>query len=168
MIQFSPNWLTDQRFLETVTILQNLTWQQGTFVWAGSKLTQRRLCLAPRRQPTVGRRVAGGKRGRLSSSMGEGPKPAKTCTARTVTLEAFSAVSSTWQVLLSAGHRPGPVISNPDKCLTREGYNTPIFHGQIERGTWKSTWLSPHTAVRWQSQDLNWCQASSKICARNH
>ena len=63
-----------------------------------------------------------------SSLMGEDPRHAKTRTARTVTLEAFSAVSSTWQVLLSTGRKPGPVISAPDKRRMREGYNTPTFH----------------------------------------
>lgn len=32
MIQFSPNWLMDQRFLETVTVLQNPIPQRGSFV----------------------------------------------------------------------------------------------------------------------------------------
>lgn len=49
MIPFSPNWLTDQGFLETVTVLQNPIPQRGSFVGAQSKPTQWRLCLALRR-----------------------------------------------------------------------------------------------------------------------
>lgn len=64
MIQFSPNWLTDQRFLETATVLQNPIPQRGSFVERKANPASGATVWHSGGWPLVGTRGAGGKRGR--------------------------------------------------------------------------------------------------------